>query len=217
MGVTELGSTSSTPAPTRHFTRASHRPRLLLVVDVYLLVLAVALTYWLIGSLLADGFGTDPAKVPPFVANAELDAVWIALALVLPLVLVAITGLRVRFASRLTWPWTPLIAAWLIVAFTESLIGGPDFTAAVLLLGVFPAVAISHEQDYLRREAGQSPVDAPWSPLRRRLTAIIALIVVAWVVVYVVAGVMGISDFFGPLPFGWPGVQLPGGVGVGPR
>ncbi len=218
MGVNGLGSTSSTPATAHHFARASHRPRLLLFVDLYLLVLAVALTYWLIGSLLVDGFGTDPARVPPFVANAELDAVWMALALGLPLALVAVTGLRVRFARRLTWPWTPLIAAWLIVAFTESLIGGPDFAGAVLLLGVFPAVVISHEQDYLRREAGQSPVDAPWSPLRRRLTAIIALIVVAWVVVYVVAGVTGISDVFGPLrSFGWPSVQLPGGVGVGPR
>ncbi len=208
---------ASRPAVSRRYKPASRRPRSLLLVDLYLLGLLLILLYWLVGSLFVTGFLANRGTVPPLVVEAGLDPLRATIAFGVPLALVAVTAIRIRFASRVTWPWTPLIAAWLVVGFAESLFAGPDFTAAVLLLGAFPAVVIGHEQDYLRRAAGQSPDDIPWSPLRRRLTAIIALIVVIWIAAYIIGGVLGIHGLFGPLPFGWPGVQLPAGVGGGAR
>jgi hypothetical protein len=212
-----VGVSSPTPATARRFRKASRRPRSLLAVDLYLLALLLVLAYLLAASILTPGFLANPNSVPPAILDARLDTTRAVVAFLLPLALVAVTAVRVRFAEQVTWRWTPLMAAWLVVAFAESLVAGPDFTAIVLALGAFPAVVIGHEQDYLRRAAGQSPDDAPWSPLRRRLTAIIALIVVIWIAAYIIGGVLGIHGLFGPLPFGWPGVQLPAGVGGGAR
>lgn len=194
-----MGTLSSRPGVRPRFRPASRRPRSLLAVDIYLLGLLLLLLYWLAGSLFRTGFLADPGSVPPLVVDARLDGTRALVAFGLPLALVAVTAIRVRFADRVTWSWTPLMAAWLVVAFAESLIADADFTASVLLLGLFPAMVIGHEQDYLRRAAGQSPEDIPWSPLRRWLTALIALIVVAWVAVYIISGVLEIRDIFGPL------------------
>jgi len=194
-----MGVSSPAPVVTRRYPKPSRRPRSLLLVDLYLLVWFLILLYWLAGSLLIQGFLADPQRVPPFVVDAGLDLASALVAFGMPLALVALTAIRVRFAERVTWAWTPLTSAWLIAAFAESLVAGADFTAAVLLMGAFPAVVISHEQDYLRRAAGQSPEDARWSPLRRRLTAMIALVVVSWIVIYIISGVLAIRDIFGPL------------------
>jgi hypothetical protein len=199
---------------SRRYSKASRRPRSLLAVDIYLLVLLLVLLFWLLGSLFVTGFLADPSVVPPLVIDAHLDTARAAAAFALPLVLVAATAIRVRFAARVRFAWTPLIAAWLSVAFAEWVIASADLTAGVLLLGTFPAVVIAHEQDYLRREAGQSPEDVHWSPLRRRLIALIALIVVIWIVVYILAGVLAINDMFGPLlPQGFPRAPVRAGGG----
>jgi hypothetical protein len=214
LGANRLSTSSAAPPASRRYSKASRRPRTLLAVDIYLLGLLLVLLFWLLGSLFVTGFLADPGVVPPFVIDAQLDIVRAVAAFGLPLVLVGVTAIRVRFADRVTFAWTPMIAAWLIVAFAEWVIASADFTAGVLLLGAFPAVVIAHEQDYLRREAGQPPEDVRWSPLRRRLIALIALIVVIWVVAYIIAGVLGINDMFGPLlPQGFPRAPVRAGGG----
>ena len=115
------------------------------------------------------------------------------------MVLVAVTAYRLRFADRATWPWTPLIVAWIVVAFAETVIATADFTATAFVLGSIPAALIGTHQRYLRRAAGQSPKPLPWTRPRRVLIVVVGAAIAIWVFAYLVIGVASISDFFRPL------------------
>lgn len=205
MNVSQPGSRVSRLARERIGLR---RPRLLLLAELFLLGLFLLGLRWLVGALFEPGFLSDRASAPPAIVDAHLDRFRATVALVLPLLLVAVTLYRLRFPARATWPWTPIIVAWLVLAFAETVIASPDLTAAVLALGLVPMLLINHHQPYLRRAAGQAPEDRPWSPLRRWLTALTALAVVAWSAVYLILGAIGASSQFFHLPpglyGGWP-------------
>jgi hypothetical protein len=195
MNVSQQGSTLARPIrPNREF----RRPKLLLVADVALGVAFVFLAYWLVGSLLVRGFLTDPGHVPPFVIEAGLEPVQAVLVLGPLLGLVAATEYRLRFPARATWLWTPLLVAWLGIAFAAGVIASPDFTASILLIGGVPAVLIGNNQGYLRRQAGLDPRPERWSPTRRIVTVIAALLVVAWLVVYGIGGILTAWNAFDP-------------------
>ena len=179
------------------------RPKALLLADLALLGLFLMLGRWLIGGLLSAEFLTDNSNVPPFVANARLDTVHALLAFGLPMVVVAVTAYRLRFTGRATWPWTPLIVAWIVVAFAETVIATADFTATAFVLGSIPAALIGTHQRYLRRAAGQSPKPLPWTRRRRVLIVVAGAAIAIWVFAYLVIGVASISDFFRPLSPGF--------------
>jgi hypothetical protein len=194
--MSESQSSSWAPCPLRMRPDVYRRPRALLLADLILLGLFLVLVRWLVGGLLSAGFLSDPGNVPPFVAEASLDSLQTLLVFGLPLVLVVITAFRLRFAARATWPWSPLTVAWVALAFAETAVATPDFTAAVLGGGLIPAALIGTHQSYLRRAAGQSPKDRPWTRLRRTLTVSASFVVAIWVLVYVVSGAASIADYF---------------------
>ncbi len=185
------------------------RPTLLLVADLYLLGLLVFLARWLVGSLLDPASLSDPSSAPPVIMDAQLDVARATLAFGLPLVLAAVTLFRLRFPERTGWPWTPLLASWIGLAFAETLIASPDFTATTFVVGVPPALLIAAHQTYLRRVSGQPPLAPPWTRRRRVLTVIVGLAVAIWVAAYVILAVVSIRDLFGPLsPEFFPGAPV---------
>lgn len=193
---------SKTPAeywashPPEPVSRELRRPRLLLLADAALVLLLVALAQWLTGSLVEPGFLADPDRVPPFVIEAGLDRSRAAALFGLPLALVAVTSFRLWFPSRATWPWTPLIVAWLALAAAEGLVANPDFAAGVLACGSVPAVVIGTHQPYLRRASGHSHLDRPWSALRRALTLVAAAAVTVFVAAYFFGAVIQMMDAY---------------------
>ncbi len=182
-----------------------HRPRALLVAEVYLVVLALAVGRVILGGLLDPGFLSSADNVPPFVVDAALSGPLAVLAFGLPIVLVPFALAGTRLPGRVPWSWTLLAAAWLVIAFAETVVASTDFTAAVLLLGAIPAALIGSSLMYLRRVAGQ-PWKVKWS--RRRTVAIVAVVVLvsAFWAVYLYSGVMG-ADFRFLLP---PGLNSAG-------
>ncbi len=211
MTVSRQGSTTSLLARER---RNSRRPRLLQVADVVLFVALATLAYWLAGTLLVPGFLADPALVPPFVVEAELDPIRAALVFGPLLALVAVTIYRLRFPARATWPWTPLIVAWLAIAFAAGAIASPDVTASILLIGGVPAVLVGNNQGYLRRQAGMDPRPERWSPLRRTLILVASVVVVAWLALYLLNGI--ITAWNATLPDGLPFFQQYPRAPIGP-
>jgi len=175
------------------------RPKALLLADLTLLGLFLMLGRWLIGGLLSAGFLADRHDVPPFVADAGLDSLHALVAFGPPLVLVVVTAYRLRFPDRATWPWTPLIVAWIVMAFAETVIATADFTATAFVLGFVPAALIGTHQRYLRRAAGQSPKPLPWTRRRRVMIVAAGAAIAIWVFAYLVIGVASISDYFRPL------------------
>ena len=139
------------------------------------------------------GFLADRGRVPPAVVDAGLDPLRATLAFGLPLVLVAVTEFRLRLPARATWPLTPLIVAWLVIAFAETAIASADLTAIVLAAGVIPAVLIGSHLGWLRRVAGRSPEGPRWTRLRRLLTMTAAIVVAAWTCVYLFLGMIEAS------------------------
>ncbi len=199
MSESRPGSMASRPSRIR--PDFYQRPRVLLIADLSLIALFVVLLRWLVGGLLSADFLTNLGGVPPLIADAHLDGLHALLAFAPAMALVALTAIRLWLPGRLTWPWSPLIAAWVVIAFSETIIATPDVTAAAFGAGLIPAVLIGTHQRYLRRAAGQSPNNPPWTRLHRNLTLIGSFAVTIWVVVYLVAGVISIMHLFGPFPF----------------
>ncbi len=197
--MSESQPSSWAPSHLRIRPDVYSRPKALLLADLTLLGLFLLIGRWLIGGLLSTEFLADNRNVPPFVANAGLDSLHAVLAFGLPLVLVVITAYRLRFADRATWPWTPLIVAWIVVAFAETVIATADFTATAFVLGSIPAALIGTHQRYLRRAAGQSPKPLPWTRRRRAVIVVAGAVVAIWIFAYLVIGVASISDWFRPL------------------
>jgi hypothetical protein len=215
--VSRRGSTTALLAGMR---RQIRRPKLLLLADLILVLALLALAYWLVGALLIPGFLADPARVPPFVVEAQLDPVRAVLVLGPLLVLAAVTEYRLRFPARARWPWTPLIVGWLGVAIGAGVVASPDFAASILLIGGVPAVLIGNNQGYLRRQAGLDPRPERWSRLRRVLTVIAAVVVVAWLALYLLGGILSAWQILDPngvpiLPPNYPRAPIgPGGGGA---
>ena len=179
------------------------RPKALLVAEAYLVVVAVVVGRLILAGLLVPGFLASPDNVPPFVVGAALTGPLLVAAFGLPLCLVPFALAGTRLPGRVPWSWTLLAAAWLIVAFGEMAIASADFTAAVLMLGAFPAALIGSSLVYLRRIAGQ-PWKTKWT--HRRTVAITAVVVAvsAFWAVYLISGVMGMDFRFMLRPgMGW--------------
>lgn len=168
---------------------AWRRSRWLLLTDAVLIVLAIALVRWLIGALAVPEYLNDLDNVPPLVVEARLGAMEAAVLFAGALALVVATAVRLWLASRLTWPWTPLLVAWLALALAGFVIASPDVAAGVLACGSVPALTVGLNQRYLRHAAGQSPDAPPWSRLRRALTVGTACVVAGFVAVYMVQAV----------------------------
>jgi len=169
---------------------AWRRSRWLLLTDAILIVLAIALVRWLIGTLAVPGFLNDPDNVPPLIVEARLGTLEAAILFSAALALDVAAAIRLWLASRLTWPWTPLLVAWLGLAILGFLIASADVAAGVLACGAVPALTIGLNQRYLRHAAGQSPDAPPWSRLRRVLTVVTACVVAGFVTVYFFAAVL---------------------------
>ncbi len=208
MSVSQPGSWASRTGQAH--SKVLRRPRSLLVADLFLVGMFVALARWLLGGLFVSGFLADPDSVPPFVVDAGLDGLQALLAFGLPLVLVAVTAFRLRFTHQARWPWTPLIIAWVGLAFVETPIASPDFTAAVFVVGAFPALLIGNHQRYLRQAAGLPWMEPRWSPLRRTLTLIGAIVVVVWIAAYFFGAVMSMMDMGFKLPDGTTSIPFRG-------
>lgn len=168
------------------------RPRALLIAEAYLVVVGVVVGRLLLAGLLVPGFLASPDSVPPFVVDAALRGPLPVAAFGLPLCLVPFALAGTRLPGRVPWSWTLLAAAWLIVAFAEMAIASADFTAAVLMLGAFPAALIGSSLRYLRRIAGQ-PWEVGWSRRRRALTTVVVVVVCSFWAVYLISGVMGMD------------------------
>jgi hypothetical protein len=183
---------------------AWRRSRWLLLTDAILVALAIALVRWLIGTVAVPGFLDTPDNVPPLIVDARLGMLEAAILFAASLALVVATASRLWLVSRLTWPWTPLLVAWLGLALAGYLLGSADIAAGVLACGAVPALTIGLNQRYLRHVAGQSPDAPPWTRLRRVLTLVTACVVAVFVVVYFFAAVLqGWRDLpAGVFPFG---------------
>jgi hypothetical protein len=172
-----------------------HRPKALLVAEVYLVILALAVGRVILSGLLDPRFLSSPDNVAPFVVEARLTVPLAAAALGLPICLAPLAIAGTRLPGRVPWTWTILALAWLAIALAEMVLASADFTAAVLLAGAIPAALIGSSLVYLRRVAGQ-PWKVKWS--RRRTVAIAAVVVLvsAFWAVYLIAGVLGMDFRF---------------------
>jgi hypothetical protein len=171
------------------------RPKALLVAEVYLVILVLAAGRLMLGALLVPGFLASPDNVPPLVVDAALSVPLAIVAFGLPICIVPFALAGTRLPGRVPWSWTPLAAAWLIVAFAEMPLASADFTAAVLMLGALPAVLIGSSLVYLRRIAGR-PWKTRWTRRRTVLIAVAVVVIGAFWAVYLISGVIGMDFRF---------------------
>ncbi len=204
--------------PPRGFWAAKHpvpvpttRPRILLLADLYVTLIAFLLGRLMLGGLLVPGFLTDPGNAPPYLAAASLDAPHIALGFGLPVMAAGLVLLRLRWPERLSLTWGDLGTLWLVVAMLESPAVDPTFTLALLLGAVVPAIVIGSAQAWFQEDQQPTRMSGPWMRARRLMPRIAVLAVMAWIVFYVITVFPEIMDLAGK----WqdrvdPGTGVPG-------
>lgn len=191
-------------APPRGFWAAKHpvpvpttRPRILLLADLYVTLIAVLLGRLLLGGLLVPGFLADPGNVPPYLAAAALDTSRILIGFGLPVMAAGLILVRLRWPERLSLTWGDLGTLWLAVAMLETPIVDPTFTLALLLGAVIPFIVVGSAQSWFRGDREPARISGRWMRARRLMPRIAVLAALGWTVLYVVSVFPEIQELAG--------------------
>ncbi|MEO7229309.1 MAG: hypothetical protein ABIZ30_01810 [Candidatus Limnocylindrales bacterium] len=189
MGIRNLADHQPPPG----FWAAKHpvpvpttRPRILLLADLYVTLIAVLLGRLLLGGLLVPGFLSDPGNVPPYLAAAALDAPHIVVGFGLPVVVAGLVLFRLRWPERLSLSWGDLGALWVLVALLETPVVDPTFTLALLLGAIIPAIVVGSAQSWFRADQQPARISGPWLRARRLIPRIAVWAALGWTVLYVI-------------------------------
>ncbi len=179
--------------PPRGFWAAKHpvpvpttRPRILLLADLYVTLIAFLLGRLLLGGLLVPGFLTDPGNAPPYLAAASLDAPHIALGFGLPTLVAGLVLLRLRWPERLSLTWGDLGSLWVLVALVETPLVDSTFTFALLFGAVIPFIVVGSAQSWFRGDREPARTSGRWMRARRLMPRIAVLAALGWTVIYVI-------------------------------